>query len=148
MNTARLGPNQRLALKLLAASAEGMTRSELQAALHITDLRSVQAMLKSLRGRGLIHISAWRYESAGASCPACRVFAAGKGEDAKKPEPMGAIQRKHRYVEKVGRELFRQADAARSRGASRLVIDGEVVWQRGDGFGLRSGGIKPARLAA
>lgn len=139
MNSTRLGPNQRRALQLLAASPDGMTRAELQAALGITDLRSMQAMLKRLQERQLVHIGGWRYTSAGASCPACRVFVHGSGPDALKPPALGRPACQRRYRDRVGRQLYNWANKARKRGASQLIIDGLTVWRRGE-FLLRQNG--------
>ncbi|OVE46726.1 hypothetical protein [Chromobacterium violaceum] len=134
MNTVRLGPNQRRALQLLQAAPAGMTRTELQRQLAIPDLRTMQTMLKALRGRGLIHIGSWCYESAGASCPACRVFVAGPGTDAPKPAALGREACRRRYRDRIGRQLYNHVNEARKRGAARLVVDGVTVWQRGAGF--------------
>lgn len=138
MNTARLGPNQRRALQLLQAAPAGLTRTELQTQLGIQDLRTMQTMLKTLRVRSLIHIGSWRYESAGASCPACRVFVHGPGKDAVKPAALGRKTCRRRYREKVGRKLYNRVTEARKRGAERLVLDGVTVWQRGIGFASNS----------
>lgn len=129
-----LGPNQRRALQLLAARNDGMTRAELQAAIGIHDLRSMQTLIKTLRQRKLIHISAWRYQSAGKSCPACRVFAHGAGKDTPKPTALGAAACKRRYRDRVGHSLFNRVTEARKRGSSSIVIDGITVWKRGEGF--------------
>lgn len=134
MNTIRLGPNQRRALQLLQQAPAGLTRTELQAQLGITDLRTMQHLLKALRERQLIHIAAWRYESAGVSCPACRVFVHGPGKDAAKPATLGREACRKRYRNKVGRKLHNRVTEARKRGAERLVLDGVTVWQRGVGF--------------
>ncbi len=136
MNTIRLGPNQRRALQLLQQAPAGLTRTELQTQLGITDLRSMQHLLKALRERQLIHIAAWRYESAGASCPACRVFVHGPGKDAAKPATLGREVCRQRHRNKVGRKLYNRVTEARKRGAVRLVLGGVTVWQRGVGFTL------------
>lgn len=129
-----LGPNQRRALQLLAASNNGMTRAELQAAIGIQDLRRMQTLIKTLRQRKLIHISEWRYQSAGKSCPACRVFAHGAGKDIPKPTVLGAAACKRRYRDRVGHRLFNRVTGARKRGSSSIVMDGITVWKRGEGF--------------
>lgn len=138
MNTTRLGPNQRRALQLLAGCTAGMTRTELQTQLGIQDLRTMQHLLKALRERGLIHIAAWRYQSAGSSCPACRVFVYGPGRDAIKPAAFGKEGCRRCYRDKVGRQLYNRVTEARKRGAERLVLDGVTVWQRGIGFACNS----------
>ncbi|PXX42255.1 hypothetical protein DFR38_12052 [Aquitalea magnusonii] len=134
MDTTRLGPNQRRALQLLQQSQAGLTRTELQTQLAIPDLRTMQTMLKALRHRGLIHIATWRYESAGASCPACRVFVYGPGKDAPRPVALGKEECRQRYRNKIGRKLYNRVGEARKKGATRIVIDGVTVWQKGMGF--------------
>lgn len=139
MNDTRLGPNQRRALQLLAASPDGMSRAELQTALGIADLRSMQSMLKRLQERQLLHVGGWRYESAGASCPACRVFMHGPGDDVPRPAALGRSICRQRYRERVGRDLYNRVSEARKRGATQLIIDGLTVWRRGE-FLLRQNG--------
>lgn len=134
MNTSRLGPHQRLALLLLEATPAGLTRKELQQRLGIQDLRTIQRTLKTLRERGLIHIASWRYESAGASCPACRVFMHGPGKDARKPATLGPEVCRQRYREKVGRKLYNRVSEARKRGGCAIIQDGIYIWQKGKGF--------------
>lgn len=134
MNTTRIGPNQRRALQMLQQSPAGLTRTELQTQLSIPDLRTMQTMLKALHQRKLIHIAAWRYESAGRSCPACRVFRYGEGEDAKKPAGLSPEDCRRRYKDRIGRRLFNRADEARKKGVTLMVIDGVTAWQKGVGF--------------
>lgn len=134
MDTSRLGPNQRRALQLLQQSPAGLTRTELQTKLAIPDLRTMQTMLKALRRRQLIHIAAWRYESAGSRCPACRVFVYGPGKDAPQPSVLGKEECRRRYKARIGRKLFNRVTDARKKGATRIVIDGVTVWQKGMGF--------------
>ena len=139
MNTTRLGPNQRRALQLLQRAPAGLTRAELQHQLAIPDLRTMQTLLKKLRERQLIHIAAWRYESAGSSCPACRVFVHGPGKDVPRPAALGKDVCRQRYRIRVGRKLHNRVTEARKRGAERLVLDGVTVWQKGVGFACLQG---------
>lgn len=134
MNTSHIGPNQRRTLKLLQTTPAGLTRKELQQRLGIQDLRTMLRTLKTLRERGLIHIASWRYESAGRSCPACRVFMHGPGKDVRKPATLGPEACRQRYREKVGRKLYNQVSEARKRGGCAIIQDGVYLWQKGKGF--------------
>lgn len=96
-------------------------------------------MLRDLVDAQLIHVGDWRNHSAGANCPPCKVFFHGPGKPALRPIASGAKRRsikagyRHRLIKQIGRDLHNRIELARRKGASRLVLDGVTVWQRGVG---------------
>jgi hypothetical protein len=95
-----------MALEEMAAGPS--TRPELCEHTGLGD-KTVQAIVRSLHQRRLIHIAAWEKDSLGRFTMAA--FAFGRGADAKKPAPKTATELSRAYKERQRRKAALRASA-------------------------------------
>lgn len=136
--THQLGPNQVMALKILASGPK--TTRQMMDGLGIKHMQKAGDTMRSLRDRGLVHISSWRHQKQGA--PEA-MWSVGNAPDesmqASRKEERTAAQRnadyKQRVIARIGKGRWSAIQRAqRSKTASVLVIDGVKIWERGKGI--------------
>jgi len=90
--------------------------------------------IRQMREEDLIYISGWVRSFRGNPSA---IYAWGKHKDAAVPAPLTNAQISSRYFEnlckKVGYNQARMIKNAMRRGSTQLVIEGRVIWRKGEG---------------
>lgn len=134
MNADRLGPNQTLALRLIAK--QPMTTRQLSEALGMATTDRAKATMSSLRDRGLAYICG--YQKTGEHTGGViALWAAGNKPDASKPKPDRQLEKssyKQRVIARIGKQKWNAIQNAQKGKSSVLVFDGVKIWERGQGI--------------
>ncbi len=114
------------------------TRWDLAKACH-TDQRHAAELIRAMRRHpGMLHIGGWVRPASG-NGPYAPVYAIGPGKDKPKPRPLTGSEkskrRRNALLEKFGdqKTVNRICKSRNNGGASRVVIDGVTLYERGVG---------------
>ncbi|WP_144290541.1 hypothetical protein [Chitinilyticum litopenaei] len=115
-------------LALLATHPKGLTLEELAGLMH-RERAGFDGDMQELHAAGLVHISDWRSNAQSGMGRRAAVWSAGAGKD-KAWQPIKQTYRRHSEHMRYGHALANAVRRARQDGASRLIVDGTLIWDR------------------
>ena len=117
------------------------TRKEIAEKVHCS-LNIAGEYLRQMHGEGdgcndekVVHIKEWRRSVRGHAAP---VWAFGNNPDSPQLKPLTSEELSKRYAENLKKKLtpkgMRALKSARRKGSTQLILEGKVIWRKGEGI--------------